>query len=134
MAAERSPELVKGQTPLLGSVICCTSLPPEQRDKIHKIAATLGAQCFFDLTVQVTHLVIGETGTPKYAYVAKERPDVKVVLPEFIYAIREAWMAGEEVDVEAIETKHRAPALYGLRICLTGFTNRTTDLYSLFLC
>jgi DNA replication regulator DPB11 len=125
MANQQPLELANGQTPLLGAVICCTSLPPDQRDKIHSIAATLGAQTFFDLTMQVTHLVIGETCTPKYAYVAKERPDVKVVLPEFFDAVREAWMSGEEVDVAAAETKHRAPALYGLRICLTGFTTRT---------
>jgi DNA replication regulator DPB11 len=134
MATEQPLELGKGQTPLLGAVICCTSLPPDQRDKIHKIAVTLGAQCFFDLTMQVTHLVIGETCTPKYAYVAKERPDVKVVLPDFIDAVHEAWMSDEEVDIHAAETKHRAPALYGLRICLTGFTARTAALCGVFLC
>jgi twin BRCT domain len=125
MANQQPPlELAKGLRPLQGAVICCTSLPPDRRDKIHEIADTLGAQTFYDLTMQVTHLVIGETSTPKYAYVAKERPDVKIVLPEFFDAVREAWMNGEEVDVAAAEITHRAPALYGLRICLTGFSNR----------
>jgi DNA replication regulator DPB11 len=125
MPNQQPPELAEGQTPLLGAVICCTSVPPEQRDKIHRIADTLGAQASFDLTRQTTHLVVGDTHTPKYAYVARERPDVKAVLPEFFDAVLEAYRSGEEVDVAAAEIKYRAPALLGLRICLTGISDRT---------
>jgi DNA replication regulator DPB11 len=84
----------------------------------------MGALCFFDLTVQVTHLVVGDVATAKYNYVAKERPDIKVVLPEFIEAARAAWLTGDEVDIQELEEKYRAPTLYGLHICVTGYTDR----------
>ena len=94
------------------------------QDEIHKTATQMGALCFFDLTVQVTHLIIGNVSTAKYSYVAKERPDVKVLLPGFVEAARTAWMAGDEIDILALEEDHRAPAFFGLQICLTGFSNR----------
>jgi DNA replication regulator DPB11 len=73
----------------------------------------------------VTHLVIGgSVDTPKYKYVARERPDVKVVLPEFVAAVKESWMQGGGTDVEAIEMAYRAPALKGLIVCVTGIENR----------
>src|ERR1700761_2558525 len=88
-----------GGAPLAGAFICCTSLDTDTRDSIHKIAQDLGAECSFDLTVKATHLIIGATTSPKYNWVAKERPDMKVVFPEFIEAVRQIWMNGEEDDV-----------------------------------
>jgi DNA replication regulator DPB11 len=88
----------------------------------------MGAQCLFDLTAQVTHLLIGEVNTPKYHYVAKERPDIKVVLPNFVEGIRLAWMAGDEVDVSVFEAKYRAPVFYDLQICLTGYIDRKSSM------
>src|SRR5215469_8431285 len=90
----------------------------------HEIAMMvqeMGAEHKYDLTSDVTHLIIGSVATNKYRYVAKERPDVKVLLPSFVEAVREAWLVGAEPDVEALEIDHRAPTLFGLRICLTGF-------------
>jgi DNA replication regulator DPB11 len=84
----------------------------------------MGALCFFDLTVQVTHLIIGDVSTAKYSYVAKERPDVKVLLPTFVEAARIAWMAGDELEIQTLEKNHRAPTFFGLQICLTGYSNR----------
>ena len=52
---------------------------------------------------------------------ARERPDVKVLLPTFVEAVRDCWKAAEDADVEALEKEHRAPTFYGLKICLTGF-------------
>lgn len=83
----------------------------------------MGAVHKLDLTSDVTHLLVGSIATPKYRYVAKERPDIKVVLPDFIEAVRERWMAGEEVDLDMLETAHRSPSFYGLHICLTGFSD-----------
>jgi DNA replication regulator DPB11 len=87
------------------------------------MAQDMGAEHKYDLTSDVTHLIIGYVDTAKYHYVARERPDVKVLLPAFVEAVRQAWMAGEESDIEALEIEHRAPTFYGLRICLTGFDN-----------
>ena len=84
----------------------------------------MGATHNPDLTPDVTHLVVGSINTPKYKYVAKARPDVKVVLPGFVKAVRRSWMAGEDTDVQAMERTWRVPTLFKLTICLTGFGDR----------
>lgn len=84
----------------------------------------MGAINRYDLTSDVTHLIVGKTGTPKYKYVAKERPDVKCLHPTWIDAMRQSWIDGGETDVEALEVAHRLPALNGLKICSTGFEDR----------
>lgn len=81
----------------------------------------MGAIHKLDLTADVTHLIVGAITTPKYKYVAKERPDIKVLPPTWLDAVREAWMEGSDVDVEALERTHRLPPFSGLHICLTGF-------------
>jgi DNA replication regulator DPB11 len=117
--------LGSGHAPLAGAIVCCTSLDISERDQIHEQATTLGAtKCTFDLTMDVTHLVVGATTSPKYKFVARNSPDVHVVLPDFIKAMRLAWMAGEEVDLDKLHNDYKAPALLGLRISLTGFTDR----------
>lgn len=81
----------------------------------------MGAVHKYDLTSDVTHLIVGSIDTLKYKYVAKERPDVKVVIPTWIHAIRDLWMEGEDTDVAALEDEYRAPIFLGLKLCLTGF-------------
>ena len=85
------------------------------------MAAQMGASSKLDLTSDVTHLIVGDIETPKYKYVAKERPDVKCLLAEWVHAVREAWMSGGELDIEPFEAKYRLPTFMGLRICVTGF-------------
>ena len=87
----------------------------------------MGAIHKFDLTSDVTHLIVGDTNTPKYKFVAKERPDVKCLLPSWIDAVRTSWMEGGETDVEALEIAHRLPTLTGLKVCVTGFDDRTFE-------
>jgi DNA replication regulator DPB11 len=89
----------------------------------------MGAVHKFDLTSDVTHLIVGNIDTPKYKYVAKERPDVKVVLPAWVEAVRESWMTGGDTNVAALESKYRVPTFYGLKICVTGFEDREFGLY-----
>ncbi|KAL8798651.1 MAG: hypothetical protein Q9200_007729, partial [Gallowayella weberi] len=81
----------------------------------------MGALHKYDLTSDVTHLIVGDTDTPKYKFVSKERPDVKCLLPTWIEALRESWMEGGEPDVQALESQYILPALHNLRICVTGF-------------
>ena len=90
----------------------------------------MGAAHKLDLTSDVTHLIVGDTDTPKYKYVARERPDVKVLMPGWVEAVRDVWMQGGETDVEALEDEYRLPTFAGLRICLTGFEDRTLSIYS----
>lgn len=84
------------------------------------IAESMGATHKLDLTSDVTHLIVGNVDTAKYKYVAKQRTDVRVLPTQWIEAMRALWMGGEDMDVEKEEIKHRLPAFYGLRICLTG--------------
>jgi hypothetical protein len=89
----------------------------------------MGATIKLDLTSDVTHLVAGNTDSAKYRYVAKLREDVKVLSPSWLEALRDVWMEGDDdMDVAGLEKQYRLPTFYGLRICLTGFDNRTTSL------
>lgn len=111
------------EKPLRGAVLCCTSILPEQRATIAEIAKQMGAEHKLDLTSDVTHLIVGGVDTPKYRYVAREREDVKVLRPEWVEAVRQAWMHAEELDLAALEKEYRLPSFTGLAICLTGFDN-----------
>jgi len=84
----------------------------------------MGAVHKLDLTSDVTHLIVGDTDTPKYKFVAKERPDVKCVLPSWIEAVRMSWLEGGDTDVEGLEREHRLPTFTSLRLCVTGFDDR----------
>ena len=83
----------------------------------------MGAIHKLDLTADVTHLLVGSITTPKYRYVAKERPDIKVLTPEFIVQVRDVWMAGGEVDVKKYEVECKVKTFEGLEMCLTGFND-----------
>lgn len=81
----------------------------------------MGAIHKLDLTSDVTHLLVGNTSTPKYKYVAKDRPDIKVLKPEWIEAVRQSWLQGGDANVSALEVEYRLPTFSGLHICVTGF-------------
>ena len=81
----------------------------------------MGASHRLDLTADVTHLLIGEIKTPKYKYVARERPDVTVLYPEWVEEVRKLWMQGGDTDIRALEEQWRLPTFTGLSICATGF-------------
>ncbi len=89
------------------------------------VAAQMGAIHKFDLTSDVTHMIVGDTDTPKYKFVARERADVKCLLPSWVDAVRQSWVAGGETDVERLEAEHKLPTFQGLRICVTGFEDCT---------
>ncbi|KAL2826524.1 BRCT domain-containing protein [Aspergillus cavernicola] len=107
--------------PLAGVVLCFTSIPPEQRTDIASIASQMGASHKYDLTSDVTHMLVGETNTPKYKFVARERPDVIVLKPEWVEAVRQSWMQGGDTDIHSLEEQYKLPAFTGTAICITGF-------------
>jgi DNA replication regulator DPB11 len=81
----------------------------------------MGAICEFDLTNDVTHLIVGDAyNTPKYRYVAKERPDVKPMTPGWIEALRQLWINDKQIDAEALEKIHTLPTLRSLKFSMTG--------------
>lgn len=84
-------------------------------------ALQMGAEHKLDLTSDVTHLIVGDSNTPKYKYVAKEREDIKVLQLEWVEAVRQTWMRGDDVNLEALEEEYTLPTFAGLRICVTGF-------------
>ncbi|KFY00480.1 hypothetical protein O988_03282 [Pseudogymnoascus sp. VKM F-3808] len=111
--------------PLRGVVLCCTSIPPDTRTALAKQAEQMGAQHKYDLTSEVTHLIVGEYDTPKYRYVAKERPDVKILTVGWIEAIRSLWISDKHIDLGALEAEHTLPTLASLIVCMTGFEDST---------
>lgn len=88
--------------------------------RLADVAKQMGAEHALDLTGEVTHLIVGDSDTPKYKYVAKERPDIVVLDPAWIDAVREAWIDGGDVDVQGLERMYRCPTFAGLKICITG--------------
>ncbi|KAL5046096.1 hypothetical protein BDW71DRAFT_182803 [Aspergillus fruticulosus] len=109
------------ERPLAGAVLCFTSIVPEQRTELASIASQMGAGHNYDLTSDVTHLLVGETSTEKYKFVARERSDVVVLRPEWIEAVRQSWMQGGDTDIHALEEQYRLPTFSGTVICITGF-------------
>lgn len=100
------------------------------KTKLADVAKQMGAVHKLDLTSDVTHLLVANTNTPKYRYVAKERPDIRVLSPDFIEAVREVWTEGIDVDVAALEKRYTIPPFFGLQICLTGISDppRRSDM------
>lgn len=94
---------------------------PFKQSQLVDYGRQMGAAHEFDLTSDVTHLLVGEVNTEKYKFVARARSDVVVLLPEWIEAVRQSWMQGGDTDLKALEEKYRVPTFYGLKICLTGF-------------
>ncbi|KPM34320.1 hypothetical protein AK830_g12255 [Neonectria ditissima] len=122
--------------PLKGIVVCCTSIPPDQRTSIASKVAELGGVHKYDLTPDVTHLVVGDYDTPKYRHVARERPDIKAMDITWIEAMSELWKNDDDIDYAALESQYQLKPLEkrgvdtsngqpatreSLLICLTGF-------------
>ncbi len=84
-------------------------------------AEQMGAQHKYDLTSEVTHLIVGDYDTPKYRYVAKERPDVKILRAEWVEEIRGLWIEDQSIDLEALERRYTLQTFATLKICMTGF-------------
>jgi DNA replication regulator DPB11 len=94
------------------------------QNRLAESAEEMGATHKLDLTGEVTHLIVGDIDTPKYKYVAKERPDIVVLNASWIDAVRQVWMDGGDVDVQGLERVHRCPTFAGLKICITGIDNQ----------
>ncbi|KFG82500.1 BRCT domain-containing protein [Metarhizium anisopliae] len=132
--------------PLKDVIVCCTSIPPDQRTDIAQKVSELGGIHKYDLTPDVTHLIVGDYDTPKYRHVARERPDIKAMDAMWIEAVTELWKRDEEIDFMALEREHRLKALekcgtdtasphggaatgrQSLLICLTGFGDQRDEI------
>ncbi|KAK7756221.1 protein kinase activating protein dpb11 [Diatrype stigma] len=129
---------VDSSKPFQGVVVCCTSIPPDQRTEIAQRTTDMGGTHKYDLTPDVTHLIVGDYDTPKYRHVAKERPDILPMAAGWIEDARNMWMADQEFEFAALEAKWKlktfesgggipnSPDLAArerrkLLCCLTGF-------------
>jgi hypothetical protein len=83
----------------------------------------MGAKHILDLTSEATHLICGALGSPKYRYVAKMRPDIKVMSTKWVEAMYTQWIAGEDIDARSFEREYRFPILYGIRLSVTGIVD-----------
>ncbi len=92
-----------------------------EQSELAAFATQMGAVHKLDLTSDVTHLVVGDSDTPKYKFVSKERPDVKCLLASWVEAVRASWLEGGETDIEDLERVHTLPTFSGLKLCVTGF-------------
>lgn len=84
----------------------------------------MGAVHKYDLTPEATHLIIGDRNTPKYRYVARERPDVRPMTTEWIEAVRDLWINDQEIDMETLERDYTLPIFHSLKFSMTGCDNR----------
>ncbi|KAG4435803.1 hypothetical protein IFR05_008724 [Cadophora sp. M221] len=114
--------------PLYGYVICCTSVPDEKRTQLAEYAKQMGATHTYDLTLDVTHLIVGEYETPKFRYVAQKRLDVMPMMITWIEAVRELWINDQEIDMPLLEQQHRMPTFHSLRFSMTGCDDLTERL------
>ncbi|KAG5929526.1 hypothetical protein E4U42_005553 [Claviceps africana] len=137
---------VDSAKPLGGVIACCTSIPADQRTEIAARVEELGGRHKYDLTPDVTHLIVGDYDTPKYRHVARERPDIKAMDAAWIEEMAHLWKNDDEIDFTALEKKHQLKALekcgteppsplqeqsadrQSLLICLTGFGEQRDDI------
>lgn len=109
--------------------------------ELAKKTEELGGIHKYDLTPDVTHLVVGDYDTPKYRHVAKERTDIKAMDAGWIDTVGELWMADAEIDFPALEREWQLKPLEtcgempdptnptegkrgSLLLCMTGFDDR----------
>lgn len=92
--------------------------------ELAKYAEDMGAVHRYDLTLDVTHLIVGDYNTPKYRYVARERSDVRPMTAKWIEAIRELWINDEEIDMKSLEREHILPTFHSLKFSMTGCDDR----------
>ncbi|ROT38075.1 BRCT domain-containing protein [Sodiomyces alkalinus F11] len=119
--------------PFKGVVVCCTSIPPDQRTDLEAKIHQLGGIHKYDLTRDVTHLIVGQYDTPKYHHVAQQRVDIKAMDARWVDAVGQLWMNDAEINFEALEKKWQLLPLETngpeagkeergrLLLCMTGF-------------
>ncbi|KAI1773601.1 hypothetical protein F4818DRAFT_421079 [Hypoxylon cercidicola] len=129
--------------PFDGLVLCCTNIEADLRTEIAQRTVDLGGTHKYDLTPDVTHLIVGDYDTAKYRHVARERPDIKPMAAGWVNAVREPWLEDQEFDFAALEETWKLKTFETaggnpnsafeeqrersrLTCCLTGFEDNET--------
>lgn len=122
-AGAHAPADFAASRPLRGTVLSFTGILDDKRELID-IAEALGAAVHRNLTSDVTHLVARQPGSEKYRCAV--RCGMHVVRPEWLHAVREAWLAGDDVvDTARLADEHRLGALEGLCLAMSGVDDAT---------
>ncbi|WFD48987.1 protein kinase activating protein dpb11 [Malassezia furfur] len=122
-AGAHAPADFAASRPLHGTVLSFTGIMDDKRELID-IAEALGATVHRNLTSDVTHLVARQPGSEKYRCAV--RCGMHVVRPEWLHAVREAWLAGDDVvDTAQLADEHRLGALEGLCVAMSGVDDAT---------
>ncbi|KAI1799159.1 hypothetical protein F4811DRAFT_545307 [Daldinia bambusicola] len=131
--------------PFSGLVLCCTSIEADLRTEIAQRTSDLGGIHKYDLTPDVTHLIVGDYDTAKYRHVARERPDIKPMAAGWVDAVRELWREDKDFDFNALEEEWKLKTFETgggipkspnpeqrertrLICCLTGFEDNDTRI------
>ncbi|PKS13365.1 hypothetical protein jhhlp_000136 [Lomentospora prolificans] len=140
-SADEAPVAFDPSKPLKGVVVCCTSIPPNETKDIEQKTTNLGGVFTGDLTVDVTHLLVGEYDTAKYRHTAKSLAHVKAMDAGWIEALTRLWREDAPIDFAALEKawqllpletggddassfdNEEPPRRKRLMVCLTGFLN-----------
>lgn len=80
----------------------------------------MGASIRANLTVEVTHLVVGHWDSPKYHYVAQFRPDVRPMTLDWILTVRNLWVNDQDINLDLLERQYTLPTLTSLKVSMTG--------------
>ncbi|KAI0873303.1 hypothetical protein GGS24DRAFT_399090 [Hypoxylon argillaceum] len=101
--SENAVDTFDSSRPFRGLVLCCTNIEADQRTEIAQRTADMGGIHKYDLTPDVTHLIVGDYNTAKYRHVAKERPDIKPMGAGWVEAVQRLWVEDHEIDFAALE-------------------------------
>ncbi|KAI3481264.1 hypothetical protein L1887_56481 [Cichorium endivia] len=103
--------------PLKGAVISITGLS-EAKAALTQYARELGARVEGNLTEDVTHLIADRPGSQKYRFALDL--GMHIVSPDWIHAVRNAWLQGDDVDAHQLEQQHLLPPLSNTTICFSS--------------
>ncbi|KEY67988.1 hypothetical protein S7711_09318 [Stachybotrys chartarum IBT 7711] len=120
--------------PFKGIVVCCTRIPHEERTELANHVVELGGKHRYDLTPDVTHLLVADYETPKYRHVAYERPDIKAMDAQWVEAVRDLWKNDEEIDFDEIEKQYQLKPLERSGVEPTSLRDGQGTRGSLLIC
>ncbi|KAJ1030374.1 hypothetical protein NDA16_001283 [Ustilago loliicola] len=103
--------------PLKGAIISITGLG-DVKAALTQYAREQGARVEGNLTEDVTHLIADRPGSEKYRYALEL--GMRIVSPDWILDVRDAWLQGEDVDAQELEQKHTLLALSNTTVCFSA--------------
>ena len=101
-----------------GTVVTCTSVPRQERDRLSELIQLMGGTVVKDLTSSVTHLVAGEVGSKKYRVACNLNQPI--LLPEWVYT---CWDICHDRHICATDEEfkeYKCPIFKGITLCVTG--------------